>query len=150
MSHRVGFCALLGRPNVGKSTLMNRLLGEKLAAVTPKPQTTRNRILGVKNRPGAQIVFVDTPGIHQAKSALNRFMVAEAKGAAHDADVVLLVVEAPRLPAAKIAAGYELGETVNAILAELAAIKRPRILALNKIDLLPEKAGLLPLIERYR
>jgi GTP-binding protein Era len=150
MSLRSGFCAILGRPNVGKSTLMNRMLGEKLAAVTPKPQTTRNRILGVKNRPGAQIVFVDTPGIHQAKSELNRFMVAEAKGAAADADVVLLVVEAPRLPAAKIATGYDLGETVTGILHELAALKQPRILAVNKIDLLPEKSALLPLVDKLR
>ena len=146
MSNRAGFCAILGRPNVGKSTLLNRMLGQKLAAVTPKPQTTRNRIVGVKNREDAQIVFVDTPGIHQAKSELNRFMVAEAKTAATEADVVLLVVECPRLPAAKIEGNYQLGETVVAILHELEAIRKPRILAINKIDLLPEKAGLLPLI----
>src|SRR5688500_6682088 len=93
---RAGFVAIVGRPNVGKSTLLNRVLGEKLAVVTPKPQTTRNRILGVKNRPGAQLVYVDTPGVHKARSQLNKYMVEQALAAASECDVVLMLVEAPR------------------------------------------------------
>jgi GTP-binding protein Era len=146
---RAGFCAIVGRPNVGKSTLLNRILGQKLAAVTPKPQTTRNRIIGVKNRPGAQTVFVDTPGIHRARSELNQFMVKEALGAAADADVVLLVVEAPRIAPEK-AAGHDVGEGVKAILAELAALTVPRVLAVNKVDLVADKAAILPVIDEYR
>ena len=149
MPFQAGFCAILGRPNVGKSTLMNRLLGQKLAAVTPKPQTTRNRILGVKNRPDAQIVYLDTPGIHQAKSSLNKYMVNEAMTAAGECDVVLLLVEAPRLDAARIAESFDPGETGRVILSALEAIKKPRVLGINKVDLLADKAALLPLIEGY-
>src|ERR1700747_1395760 len=91
-----GTVAILGRPNVGKSTLLNALVGEKLAIVTPKPQTTRNRIVGVWNGPNGegQIVFVDTPGVHGSKKALNRFMVQEALGAIDEVDAALLVVDA--------------------------------------------------------
>jgi GTP-binding protein Era len=134
---------------VGKSTLMNRLLGQKLAVVTPKPQTTRNRILGVKNRPGAQVVYIDTPGIHKAKSSLNRYMVDQALGAVGETDVVLLLVEAPRLPLEALAT-FDPGEGVRAIALRLQETRRPRILAINKIDLLPDKAALLPLIDVYR
>ena len=144
-----GFCAIVGRPNVGKSTLMNRLLGQKLAVVTAKPQTTRNRIIGVKNRPGAQIVYVDTPGIHKAKSSLNRYMVDQALGAFAETDVILLLVEAPRL-APEAFAGYDPGEGVRAIADKLREARRPRILGINKIDLLGEKSALLPLIDVYR
>src|SRR5687768_14360201 len=102
---RSGFVAIVGRPNVGKSTLLNRIVGEKLAIVSPRPQTTRNRIVGVwtgalgesragEGALGGQIVFVDTPGVHQARSALNRFMVEEAFVALEDVDAVVLVVEA--------------------------------------------------------
>ena len=147
MPFQAGFCAILGRPNVGKSTLMNRLLGQKLAAVTPKPQTTRNRILGVKNRPEAQIVYLDTPGIHQAKSSLNKYMVNEAMTAAGECDVVLLLVDAPRLDAARIAEAFDPGETGRVILDALSAIAKPRILGINKVDLLADKAALLPLID---
>src|SRR5262245_29191474 len=94
-----GTVAILGRPNVGKSTLLNRIVGEKLAIVTPKPQTTRNRIVGVWNAPGAQIVFVDTPGVHAARSELNRYMVAEAMAAVEEVDAALLVVEPAHGPA---------------------------------------------------
>ena len=89
-----GTIAILGRPNVGKSTLLNRIVGEKLAIVTPKPQTTRNRITGVYNGPRGQIVFVDTPGVHGAKKELNRFMVQEALGIIPDVDAALLVIDA--------------------------------------------------------
>src|SRR5215471_14566354 len=87
-----GTVAILGRPNVGKSTLLNRIVGEKLAIVTPKPQTTRNRIAGVFNADRGQIVFVDTPGVHGAKKELNRFMVQEALGIIPDVDAALLVI----------------------------------------------------------
>lgn len=146
---RAGFCAILGRPNVGKSTLMNRLLGQKLAVVTPKPQTTRNRILGVKNREDAQVVYVDTPGIHKAKSSLNKYMVEQALSAAAETDVVLLLVEAPRLTAEALQTAFEPGEGNRAILEKLNNLRRPKILGINKIDLLVEKHALLPLIEGY-
>jgi GTP-binding protein Era len=146
---QAGFCAIVGRPNVGKSTLMNRLLGHKLAAVTPKPQTTRNRIVGVKNRPGAQVVYIDTPGIHRAKSSLNQYMVNEALTAAGDCDVVLYLVEAPRLSAAELEKGHDPGDGNRLIVAKLAEIKRPRLLAINKVDLLHDKAALLPLIASW-
>src|SRR5574340_915179 len=91
---RAGFVAIVGRPNVGKSTLLNRVLGEHVAIVTPRPQTTRTRILGVWNGPGVQIALVDTPGLHQAKGALNRRMVEVALSALREADAVLMLVEA--------------------------------------------------------
>src|SRR5690349_14565575 len=89
-----GTVAILGRPNVGKSTLLNRLVGQKLAIGTPKPQTTRNRIVGVWNGPAGQIVFVDTPGVHGAGKELNRYMVREALHAIAEVDAALLLVEA--------------------------------------------------------
>jgi GTP-binding protein Era len=150
MSFRAGFCAIVGRPNVGKSTLLNQLLGQKLAAVTPKPQTTRNRIIGVKNRPDAQVVYIDTPGIHRAKSSLNRYMVEQALAAAGDGDVILVLVEAPRVEAAELEKGFDPGEGVRAILDKVATLRRPRVLGINKIDLLGDKTALLPLIARYR
>src|SRR6058998_2071643 len=94
MAHRAGYAAIVGRPNVGKSTLLNALVGAKVAIVTPKPQTTRNRILGIRTLPEAQVVFLDTPGIHEARSLLNRRMVEVARQALDDADVVVLVVDA--------------------------------------------------------
>ncbi|HKA91735.1 MAG TPA: GTPase Era [Haliangiales bacterium] len=147
---RAGTCAIVGRPNVGKSTLMNRLLGEKLAVVTPKPQTTRNRILGVKNRPGAQLVLIDTPGIHRAKSSLNHYMVDQALAAVAECDVVLCLVEAPRVAGAALAArAFDPGEGNRAILDELGRVRRPRVLAINKVDLLHDKTALLPLVDGY-
>src|SRR3989442_14400225 len=106
MAHRAGYTAIVGRPNVGKSTLLNALVGAKVAIVTPKPQTTRNRILGIRTLPEAQVVFLDTPGIHEARSLLNRRMVEVARQALGDADVVVLVVEAS---AGVTPAGRELG-----------------------------------------
>src|SRR5438552_1248401 len=94
MAHRAGYAAIVGRPNVGKSTLLNALVGVKVAIVTPKPQTTRTRILGIRTLPEAQVVFLDTPRIHEARSLLNRRMVDVARQVVTEADVVLLVVDA--------------------------------------------------------
>jgi GTP-binding protein Era len=130
-----GTIAILGRPNVGKSTLLNRIVGEKLAIVTPKPQTTRNRIVGVWNGAGGQIVFVDTPGVHGANKELNRFMVGEALGTIADVDAALLVVEATEARP---------GDAEQRILDNLNAARRPVVLALNKVDTVKDKAALLP------
>src|SRR5271168_4804903 len=94
--HKSGFVAIIGRPNAGKSTLINRLVGQKVAIVTSKPQTTRNRIQGIVNRPDAQIVFIDTPGLHEGQTGLNRQMMREVAAALEGIDVLLLVVDAER------------------------------------------------------
>jgi len=94
VAHRAGSVAILGRPNVGKSTLLNALVGTKVSIVTPKPQTTRNRILGIRTLPAAQVVFLDTPGIHEARSLINRRMVETARQALAEADVALVLVDA--------------------------------------------------------
>src|SRR5436189_4940197 len=125
MAHRAGYAAIVGRPNVGKSTLLNALVGAKVAIVTPKPQTTRNRILGIRTLPEAQVVFLDTPGIHEARSLLNRRMVEVARQALGDADVVVLVVEAT---AGVTPADGELARG-------LAALARPAGGGLGQLDL---------------
>ncbi len=119
-----GLVAILGRPNVGKSTLMNYLVGSKVSIVTPKPQTTRFRILGVKNLDNAQIVFVDTPGVHQAKSALNKYMVEVAKKSIEGVDLIYLMVEA----------GDYSGEEYRLIFDSLNKTNIPVFLVINKID----------------
>src|ERR1035437_5074094 len=91
---RSGFVSILGRPNVGKSTLLNSILGEKIVITSDKPQTTRNRIKGIHTIPGAQVIFIDTPGIHRATSMLNRYMVNEAVASIREVDVILFLVEA--------------------------------------------------------
>jgi len=159
--HIAGTVAILGRPNVGKSTLLNAIVGEKLAIVTPKPQTTRNRIVGVWNgeaplasddargpgRPAiGQIVFVDTPGVHQARSPLNRFMVREAMGTIEGVDAVLLVTEAHE-QASRRSPSARLPEAEAWILERLAAAGKPAVLCLNKADKVKDKGQLLPLIE---
>ena len=136
-----GAVAILGRPNVGKSTLLNRIVGEKLAIVTPKPQTTRNRILGVWNGDAGQIVFVDTPGVHGARKGLNRFMVAEALTAIEDVEAALLVVDATT--------DGKAGESERLILDGLAAAKKPVVLALNKVDKVKDKGAMLPLLTAW-
>ena len=133
---------LLGRPNVGKSTLLNRLVGEKIAIVSPKPQTTRTRITGVVTRPEGQVAFVDTPGIHNAKGALNRAMVETALGALEDVDLVLLLVEPALGPDGKTA---EVTPGVRAILERLGLVKKPVLLVVNKVDTVP-KPLLLPFV----
>jgi GTP-binding protein Era len=139
-AHRAGFAAIVGRPNVGKSTLLNKLVQQKVAIVSPKPQTTRSRILGVVTRPGAQIAFVDTPGLHEARGGLNARMVDRALRTVADADLVLFLIEAgpPRIH-----------PKVKDALDRVAAARKPTVLVINKIDLLP-RGELLPLIERFR
>jgi GTP-binding protein Era len=137
-----GFAALLGRPNVGKSTLLNRLVGEKIAIVSPKPQTTRTRITGVVNRPEGQVAFVDTPGIHEAKGALNRAMVDAALAALEDVDVVLFLVEPSLGPDGRTP---QVTPGVRSILERLVAVKKPVLLVVNKVDTVP-KPLLLPFV----
>lgn len=146
MPTRSGFAALIGRPNVGKSTLLNALAGEKLAIISPKPQTTRTRILGVVTKPEGQIAFVDTPGVHQAKGALNTHMVEVALNAASECDVVLFLVEAEGLEEGK---APEIGPGNRFVMERLKAINKPTILIVTKIDLV-KKHLLLPLIDLYR
>ncbi len=129
-----GFAALIGRPNVGKSTLLNALVGAKLSIVTPRPQTTRHRIVGVANLPAAQIAFVDTPGLHrEGRRALNKAMNRAASAALEDADVVVLVVEA---------LAWTEGDELA--LARIARARRPAMLAVNKIDRARPRERLLP------
>lgn len=133
-----GFAALVGRPNAGKSTLMNRLVGQKVAIVSDKPQTTRNRIIGVRNYPQGQVVFVDTPGVHRPLHRLNVRMVDAALSAVNDVDLVVAVVDASE-PG---------GAGDRFVMDAIARVDTPRVLALNKVDLIP-KETLLPVIERY-
>lgn len=137
--HRSGYVALVGRPNVGKSTLLNRVLGQKIAITSPKPQTTRNRILGILHRPDAQVLFLDTPGLHHsAGNKLNRYMVNQAHGAMTEVDCVMLLVEAD-------------GPVTVAEESVVRAIQqagRPALLVINKIDRV-EPSVLLALIQRY-
>jgi len=126
---RSGFVSIIGRPNVGKSTLLNRILGEKIVITSDKPQTTRNRIKGIHNIPGGQIVFIDTPGIHRATSLLNRYMVDEAQASIREVDLVLFLTEADSAEQRREAQILEL----------LAAASSPVILVLNKIDLVAKE-----------
>ncbi len=136
---RSGFVAILGRPNAGKSTLVNRLVGQKIAIVTSKPQTTRNRIQGIATKPQGQIIFIDTPGLHEADSALGRQMMQEVAAALEGIDVLLLMVDASRMhPHAD-----------ELLLAKARRFSGKTILALNKVDRLP-KPKLLPLIDAFR
>ncbi len=135
-----GFVSILGRPNAGKSTLLNRLVGQKLAIVTDKPQTTRNRIQGVVNRPEAQVVLLDTPGLHKPDTKFNQKMMDEVRQALQGCDLLLLMVDAT-LP---------FGPGDAHALEMVRQARLPALLLLNKIDLLPSKRELLPLIEKYR
>lgn len=136
-SFRSGFITIVGRPNVGKSTLMNALVGEKVAIVSNRPQTTRNRIMGVMTRPECQMVFLDTPGIHNPRTRLGEYMMQSVRDAMDGMDGVLLLVDATQV-----------GEHDRAIVKDMAEKKVPKILALNKIDMLP-KEKLLGLIASF-
>ena len=126
---RSGFITIVGRPNVGKSTLMNALVGEKVAIVSNRPQTTRNRIMGVMSRPGWQMVFLDTPGIHNPRTKLGEYMMQSVREAMDGMDGVLVLVDATQV-----------GEHDRKIVADMATKKVPKVLALNKIDMInPEK-----------
>lgn len=135
---RSGFAALVGRPNVGKSTLINRLVGRKVAIISDKPQTTRHKIHSVLTRDDAQVVFLDTPGIHKPRHRLGRHMVDLALGALKEVDAILFLCEAE-----------EPGSGDKYIIDQFREISTPVILVLNKIDLVPRK-DILPLIETYR
>jgi GTP-binding protein Era len=147
MAFRSGFVCILGRPNAGKSTLLNALVGQKLAIISPKPQTTRNRILGIihlaaeKGRPGGQVILMDTPGVHKPDSSLGRKMMGEVREALEGCDLILLIADV----AAKAAPADQF---------VLDLVKRsgtPALLLLNKIDLLRhEKEKLLPIIDEFR
>ncbi|HJV65895.1 MAG TPA: GTPase Era [Geomonas sp.] len=135
---RSGFVSIVGRPNVGKSTLLNRILGEKIVITSDKPQTTRNRIQGIHNIAGGQVVFIDTPGIHRAKNRLNKFMVEEALASIEGVDIILFLVEGGADPARE----------ANMIKEVLAGVSIPVILVMNKIDLVP-KGELLERMQCY-
>lgn len=138
--HRAGFVVILGRPNAGKSTLLNALTGSKLSIVASKPQTTRTSVHGVVTLPEAQIIFVDTPGIHKSSSMLSRRMMDAVRTAAEGPDVALLIVDALARPSEEDAHAVDLVKKTGA----------PAIIVFNKIDWLKDKAKLLALIERYR
>lgn len=149
MSFRAGTVALCGRPNVGKSTLLNALVGSDLAVATRFPQTTRERLLGVWSEPGFQAVLVDTPGIHRAKSALNKFMVDEALRGAQAVDLVLMLAEAPLLADIAAAEAWEPGPAATAALTSIAEAGRPIALVLTKCDRIEDKALLLPILHKW-
>ena len=156
MSFHSGFVCILGRPNAGKSTLLNALVGEKLAIISPKPQTTRNRILGIinypmqkdseqkkpprKERDAAQIVLIDTPGVHRPESSLGRKMMAEVREALEGCDLILLIVDAH----------HKWGAEDSFVLDLVKKSGTPAFLLLNKIDLVADKRDLLPLIEEFQ
>ncbi len=147
--HRSGFVAICGRPNVGKSTLLNALVGEPVAVATEHPQTTRERLLGVWTRPSFQVVLVDTPGIHRARSALNRFMVDQAIKGARDVDLVLLLAEAPAVRDDEQAVAWRPGPVALEGLTALAELGRPIALVLTKVDRLADRRHLLPVISTW-
>lgn len=143
LNSQCGYVAIVGRPNVGKSTLLNALIGTKISITSPKPQTTRNQILGIKTIGSAQAIFIDTPGLHKAeRRAMNRYMNKLASSVIMDADIVLFMVEALRF-----------NEDDDMILQKLNETKAPVILVINKVDKIKDKSQLLPFInelkERY-
>jgi GTP-binding protein Era len=133
-----GFIAIVGPPNVGKSTLLNQIVGEKVAIVSPKPQTTRNRILGISNGPGYQMVFIDTPGIHRSYSPLHKSMVASARSIFFEVDFVAFMVDMLR----------PMDSQLSLSLSPLKESGRPSLLIANKIDAVP-KESILPVFEHY-
>lgn len=122
-----GYVAILGRPNVGKSTLLNRVLGEKISIVSEKPQTTRNRIVGIVNPPGAQVVFLDTPGIHKGRDTFNKWMVDQALSTLSEVDIAVLVVDAAETP----------GPGDKRVAEAIVQSRKPSVLVVNKMDAVP-------------
>lgn len=154
-----GLVAIVGLPNVGKSTLMNRILGQKIAIASPRPQTTRNRILGIHNTPEAQLVLVDTPGLpglgreaSGRRTNLSRYMVEEAQTALASVEAVLVIIEAPQRErlARTVEKGYQIGAEYRYLLGALGENKKPAVLALNKVDLARDKRGLLPVLDAWQ
>lgn len=139
-SFKSGYVAIVGAPNVGKSTLLNQLLGQKISITAPKPQTTRNSIMGILTGTDYQMVLVDTPGIHRAQDEFNRALVDTALSTLNDADAVVFMIEPE-------GAGREVNEY---IVENLKQVSTPTILVINKVDALKEKGILLPLIDAYR
>ncbi len=139
MIKKSGIITICGRPNVGKSTLTNAFVGEKVAIVTSKPQTTRNRICGIKNRGESQFVFVDTPGLHKARTRLGDYMVNVVKESVSDVDAVLLLVEP--IP--------NVGEPEQQLIGRIKTLNCPSVLVINKIDALEQKDKLLEVIQAY-
>lgn len=133
-----GFVAIVGPPNVGKSTLLNRLLGTKVAIVSPKPQTTRNRILGIYHGEGYQVAFMDTPGIHKTRTPLHKSMIASAQEALHEVDIIMMIIEMPRPD----------DPNIPLILKNLEQTRKPSFLIINKMDTGSNKE-LLPIIESF-
>ena len=135
--YRSGYVGIIGRPNVGKSTLLNYYLGEKIAITSPRPQTTRHRILGVLTRDDAQVMFLDTPGLHEPQHTLGRYMLEVAKAVLEEADVLVAVIDAR----AGVTADDE------RVFARVRQTKRPALLAINKVDVV-KKPRLLPLLDQ--
>lgn len=138
MAFRSGFISIIGRPNAGKSTLLNSITGQKISIVSPKPQTTRNVIRGVLNREDCQLIFIDTPGIHKGKGLLNEFMVKEAVSSLSDVDAVVLLIEAEK----------PVTDDDRLVLEAVAGLKCPVILGINKVDKV-DKRQILPVIDEY-
>lgn len=144
MTERCGFVAIAGRPNAGKSTLLNALIGEKVAIVADKPQTTRTTVQGVLTLPEGQIIFVDTPGIHRSDSYFNRRMMSSVREALDAPDVRVYIFDASTEP------GDEDWQALDSLKRAHRMIERPSLLVLNKIDLVDDKRLILPLIEKFK
>ncbi|MBQ5566121.1 MAG: GTPase Era [Clostridia bacterium] len=136
---KTAFIAIVGRPNVGKSSILNKILGQKIAIVSAKPQTTRTRIMGVYTKDDIQLVFIDTPGLHKPKNSLGKYMVRSVNESVGGVDACMLVAECDKAP----------GDTEKLLMQRFKSMDIPAVLALNKIDKLPEKSEIIPQIAAY-
>jgi GTP-binding protein Era len=143
-NHRCGWVALMGPPNAGKSTLLNSFLGQKVAIVTPKPQTTRNQISGILSDADAQVIFLDTPGVHQLKGKMNRMLVQSAWQAMSGADAILVILDTDHY----LKNAEEFEQSLEPLREVISREKRPVAVAVNKIDLFHDKSRMLPLLEK--